>query len=876
MKKRIVFFLIFILFSFLVYSQEKDEPYFSVEDIENYLKEIYELKEEDRHCYFANIFYRLGCYDKAKEDYLKALQIIEEKFKHRQIHINLLISLGDVCTRLGEYQEAEEFLQHAKEICNAENIEESNLMYNLGYLYSNLGNYIKAEEYFLKYEELTTKIHGTLGENDISYIIGLGNIYNNLNKPVEANKYLNKALDIYNSCQINSLDSIDLLLYIGNTYLRQKEYKKTEGAYLKALQIYRKKNLRNELYVVLHNNLGYLYYTQKFYSKAEKYYGHAMILGFEYNKFLGGLQENMGCLYCKTNSFDKAKECFIKSSNLAKQEYYSSLNYMTEYERERYWNKLKRSFDSTYPLFSYNCYFTNPSIAAFSYDNELFRKGLLLSSSHGIRLSILESKDSMLINQWNELVGAKQSIIRLENNYHQSKIIDNYREKADSLEKLMIKSSTAFRENQALWEITCNSVRKHLSSNEVAIEFFSVPLSKDFTMYCALLLRHDSKYPELIPLFEEKKVLEYTNQFINGEPATNLIYSYSENEGKIVGYGKQLSQLVWSKILPKIKKGKTIYFAPSGILHQLAIEYLPYDNQRIMTDAYSMIRLSSTREIVKKKSKSKYSSAIIYGGITYDTDTTSMHEESYIYKAENLLASRSIENDTLNRGTVKYLLSTKIETEYINALLTKNNISTKFYTTSKANEESFKSLSGKHINIIHIGTHGFAWVDSVAKKQDFFIQHMQMLGEKRLFDYSIDPLNRCGLLFSGANIALQGKSKDLPKGVQDGILTAKEISLLDLRDAELVVLSACETAKGDITSEGVFGLQRAFKMAGVKTIIMSLWKVNDQATQLLMTEFYNNWIEKNQSKREAFRNAQNVVRSQYKDPIYWAGFIMLD
>ena len=153
---------------------------------------------------------------------------------------------------------------------------------------------------------------------------------------------------------------------------------------------------------------------------------------------------------------------------------------------------------------------------------------------------------------------------------------------------------------------------------------------------------------------------------------------------------------------------------------------------------------------------------------------------------------------------------------------------------------------------------------------------MQLMGQEQHYDASIDPLNRCGLLFAGANIALQGNSKDLPEGVQDGILTAKEISLLDLRDADLVVLSACETAKGDITSEGVFGLQRAFKMAGVQTIIMSLWKVNDQATQLLMTEFYNNWIGKQQSKREAFRNAQNTVRTKHEEPKYWAGFIMLD
>jgi CHAT domain-containing protein len=100
-----------------------------------------------------------------------------------------------------------------------------------------------------------------------------------------------------------------------------------------------------------------------------------------------------------------------------------------------------------------------------------------------------------------------------------------------------------------------------------------------------------------------------------------------------------------------------------------------------------------------------------------------------------------------------------------------------------------------------------------------------------------------------------------------------------------VVLSACETGLGKISHEGVFGLQRAFKIAGVQTIIMSLWKVDDKATKMFMSEFYKNWIGKKQSKREAFNNAKNTVRYAvsefgdyiYKDkPYYWAGFIMLD
>ncbi len=208
-------------------------------------------------------------------------------------------------------------------------------------------------------------------------------------------------------------------------------------------------------------------------------------------------------------------------------------------------------------------------------------------------------------------------------------------------------------------------------------------------------------------------------------------------------------------------------------------------------------------------------------------------------------------------------------------MLQQNNLQVQLFTSTTANEESFKALSGTKQNILHIATHGFFWSDSTAHKKEFFAQRMlQSFDRDRPTHPAIDPLNRCGLLLAGANTALSGHSKDLPDGVQDGILTAKEISLLDLRKADLVVLSACETGNGEITGDGVFGLQRAFKQAGAQTLILSLWKVNDNATQLLMTEFYLNWITLHQSKRAAFRNAQNTVRSQFPEPAYWAGFII--
>ena len=134
-------------------------------------------------------------------------------------------------------------------------------------------------------------------------------------------------------------------------------------------------------------------------------------------------------------------------------------------------------------------------------------------------------------------------------------------------------------------------------------------------------------------------------------------------------------------------------------------------------------------------------------------------------------------------------------------------------------------------------------------------------------------MQRSGLLLSGGNKAWKGEV--VPEGVEDGVLTAAEISELDFNSCNIVVLSACETGLGDITDEGVLGLQRAFKNAGVNTIIMSLWEVDDAATSLMMQSFYTNLL-KGKSKRDSFIIAQNEVKKIYSDPRYWAAFIMLD
>ena len=197
----------------------------------------------------------------------------------------------------------------------------------------------------------------------------------------------------------------------------------------------------------------------------------------------------------------------------------------------------------------------------------------------------------------------------------------------------------------------------------------------------------------------------------------------------------------------------------------------------------------------------------------------------------------------------------------------------KVYTEAAASEDQLYTL--QHPKVLHLATHGFFMEDLTTEKDERAL--LTGMTQQRAAQ---DPLLRSGLLLAGAEVSLNKRAKgEQPDSrIQDGILTAREATTLQLEGTELVVLSACETGRGVLrTGEGVFGLQRAFQVAGAKAVIQSLWSVDDNATQLLMTNFYKNWLQQGMAKRAAFKAAQQLLREspQYKHPYYWAGFVFV-
>ena len=391
-------------------------------------------------------------------------------------------------------------------------------------------------------------------------------------------------------------------------------------------------------------------------------------------------------------------------------------------------------------------------------------------------------------------------------------------------------------------------VQAQLKDDDMAIEFIKVTPFKSFPVYVAVTIRPQYERPRMTTLFIEDELKQVSD---------TLYYQC-----------KEITNLVWDPLLPELEGIKNIYFSPSGALYNIGIEYLPG-----MED-YNIYRLTSTRELVTEKEIMKGNRSVLYGGLDYYAELDTLSRSRRKVTIDETFVEHADVRSLKLRGGKEYLQHTKEEVEDIADEFHKANWTCLLDTLSMGTEDSFKLLSGKKVNTLHIATHGFYYTKEEVDDKGY---QFMLLDNQRASAEDM-ALTRTGLLLSGANHILEGE--ELPDNVEDGILTAKEIADVDFRGLDLVVLSACQTGLGDISQgEGVFGLQRGFKKAGANSILMSLWEVDDKATQILMTQFYKNWLS-GQGKRQALLSAQKFLREteggKYNEPKYWAAFILLD
>lgn len=496
------------------------------------------------------------------------------------------------------------------------------------------------------------------------------------------------------------------------------------------------------------------------------------------------------------------------------------------------------------PYFAYKT--NTPDLYKMAYNGALITKEFRLTAGNRLRQYIRSTHDSISLNYINRInreMCSYQYMIKTHKPFSQNKyweIVQLQREFITYLD-----TTRALETYFPSW----TDVRNALKEDELAIEFIEFPIwNSSQSVYAALTLRKDSEHPQMTVLFESKQLKQI--------PDTSYYQC------------KEMAKLVWTPIMAELKGIKDIYFSPSSALYNMGIEYLPG-----MED-YNIYRLSSTRELVTKYKSEKNTNAVLYGGLDYYAKTDTANTNRSLALLDETFVDHADVRGMGLRGGKGYLEHTKIEVDKIAEELSKAKWICLLDTASLGTEESFKALSGRKFCCLHISTHGFYYTKEEVDSADY--KFLQL--DNHIASEEDKALTRSGLIMAGANHILEGDT--LPDNVEDGILTAKEIADVDLHGLDLVVLSACQTGLGDISQgEGVFGLQRGFKKAGANSILMSLWEVDDKATQILMTQFYKNLLF-GQSKRQALLSAQKYLRNveggKYNEPKYWAAFILLD
>ena len=833
------------------------------------------------------LYSHMGDYKKAEPFYLQALAIQKKVFgEEHPDYAFSLNSIGNLYCKIGDYKKAEPYYLKAfairKKVIGEEHLDYARSLSDLGNLYINMYDYKKAELYLLKSLEVNKKVLGEEHPDYATSINNLGNLYFNMgtnrsdtaeNKKAES--YFLQALAIRKKViGEEHLDYAASLNILGILYSYKGDSKKAEPYFLQALAI-RKKVLGEEHpnYADILYNIGDLYMGVLYkgdYKKAEPYFLQALaiqkkVLGEEHPVY-ASIFISLAMLYSNMGDYKKAEHYYSNYFHLNKKIINKNFAWLSEKQKEASLVN-EEIFYSILNKFSTQNNLKYSSFIGLVFDGNLFSKSLLLETSIDSDKALANTKDEGVKNNFEQLKSTRRLYTKLESEGSDKiDLIKKLNIEADSLDKILVNSIDEFRPIKDRFNINWQNIQSNLSSDEAAIEFAKYFDFEDSAYhYMGLIVKQGDKYPQLIKLCSEYELKQ-------NSPETELNVLYD---------------LVWKPLLPSLTNIKTIYYSPSGLLNNIPFQALyKKENGQIeyVMDKFTLHQLTSTRYLalgLKKKEQEPIQTSIaLFGGINYNdypnalADTTNHNESSeaaFLYK-NAIVQNRNIDS---TRTGAKYLPGTKKEVETIANVLNAKQWNIDISEGKNATENKLKSLSGNNSKaILHIATHGFAFPNKEEKIKGV---ELRMMNGNDKYNASDNPMIRSGLLFGGANMTWQGKGDSLLNTTnEDGVLTAYELSQLDLSNTKLAVLSACETGKGEIQgSEGTFGLKRALKLAGVDNMIVSLWKVPDDATMEMMTLFYTE-LAKTKLPVPAFEFAQKTMRNKYlNEPKKWAGFVFV-
>lgn len=800
----------------------------------------------------------------------------------------ICVSTGDINQLAANYSEAiKEYTEAENQIRENMGIEQYTIEYayvlaQMGRCFSCISDYNNAIKY---YREALSYVESGIGINTQIYadlLCGLAGIYYSLNDNSQAWLYSNQVLDILNDKQFGAhpiaASNYELMSLL---YLNDNDFVSSAGAASTAYEVFKETCGEN----------SYLAQSAKVLSKlpeiltSQKLDENIKLIRDFSNSFAGVLtsigpitplyadkllsdiylrQKNPDMVIDEVQAVKKlldnpnysaimtpatARDFYLNFGRayVMKADYknavisYSTvLKYMRnmvrdnfafldEEKRADYWSVLSNRINSIMQLNTLEG--DKDNVGSLLYDAILLQKGLLLSATQNLNRLVQESDDEDL----------QQKVLQLRLMKNSS---GQKPEEINQLNDVIMTMAKKYGDFLDFVDFGWQDVERELGVDDVAIEFVTSISKTGSTSYSAEVIRHGYNNVKHIHLFDVPATLKTDSKNLKDLILNN----------------------VWNnELLALLRPNDHVWFSPAGELCGIGIEYLTGLNGKRMDETFNMHRLTSTRELalghaneIKNGNifKSKNGSCTLYGGLNYNSPIEDVELIAQAFEYEHRGISKAKSKGDYTSVRWKYLPGTKVEVEHISDILGGIKANAVIYTGNDGIEETFKAMNGDN-KLVHFATHGF---------------FSQLTG---------DPMMNSGLVLSGANVI----SKFGDHKLEDGFLLASEIANVNLGRTKLVVLSACNSGLGYVSSEGVFGLQRAFKQAGAQSILMSLWEIDDEIAQVMMNLFYESLVKGN-SPSQSLLHSQHEIRKMVfdrngikisgSDPNVWASFVLLD
>ncbi|AFY33129.1 tetratricopeptide repeat protein [Calothrix sp. PCC 7507] len=886
---------------------EAERKYLEAHEMRKQLFTSEHLDISDSLSNLAVVYAYQGRYLEAEQIYLEVLPMLENFLgKEHPVIADNLYNMAALYEEQGRYAEAEQkylvALELQRNILGNEHPEIAKTFNQIAVIYRLQGRYSESEKLHLECLAMTKRL---LGEQHPFVAVILNNLavlYDVLTQYQTAESLFLAALAIVKTAFGDEHPQVaSTMNNLAVIYDFQGRYEAAEKLHLETLRL--RKSLLGEEHPQISNslnNLAELYFSLGHFAEAEQKYVETLamrkrLLGDEHPDVAFSMN-NLATVLAATNRPDEALAYRIQGSNINDKIIRNIFAFSSESDRLAFLQKIRNDFD----LFLSLVYKHLSNSDSAKLTALLFvwkRKGLTASALAAQNQALYSGRYPHLQEQFRQLSDLNTRLIHLTFSVPENDDI--------ATTEKTISQFTTYRENLTQLQAQYNYLQKQL-----ALQVPEIQLSEQIfdCQAIAAALPTDSVLVEFVRF----DVFDFQAIAANGEtqwhPARYLAFIFkarqpdaaqmidlgtadiidrliqvfrlqaSDYSKPSLAWGRashtpkmqiksydataaiQLSQRLFTPIRDFVKDCRHLIIAPDGNLNLVQFQILPFDStgQRLLMDEYTISYLSVGREILRSKVQPparSISPPLIIADPDFNLkaeSTTNVALDGETLKKADVL--KQIIPELLNTLTEKSLLPAP-GTRFLGESVAKKLPNAQLYLGAEALET--RLTSSECPSIMLIATHGLFLSDSELELGD---RQRTLLSMKPGRTAKVEnPMMRSGLALAGANTWLVGET--LPPEAGKGFVFAQDIASLDLWANELTVLSACDTARGDIAiGEGVFGLRRAFAVAGAKTLVMSLWPVPDKVTALLMERFFDN-LQSGMGRNEALHKSQDYIRT---------------